>query len=101
MSFNFEIRWHPEHPCVLMIEFVSECRRELNDGDSESDQRILPFCLENLNLGADHVIRCEMLAVDGPVEDPLVAHPVNSDTGIHVVEPAPRIVAAEAEAGED
>lgn len=43
----------------------------------------------------------EMLAVDGAVENPLVAHAVNSDAGIDVVEPAPRIVAAEAEAGED
>jgi len=43
----------------------------------------------------------EMLAVDGAVEDPLIAEAVDSDACVDVVEPAPRIVAAEAEAGED
>lgn len=43
----------------------------------------------------------EMIAEDGAVEDPLIAEAVNSNTGVDVVEPAPRIVAAEAEAGED
>lgn len=44
---------------------------------------------------------CEMLTVDGSIQDPLIAHAGDADACVDVVEPAAWIVAAEADAAED